>query len=66
MSPEPIEEMLDDELMAGGQVDAKLSALLKEAAEDFERRGRVSALKERRIRKRLAVVKRRMAREHSW
>ena len=62
MSPEPMEDMLDNELMAGGQIDWKLSGLLKDAAQDLETKGRVSALKERRIRKRLEVVKRRVAR----
>lgn len=60
--PKPMEDLLDDDLMAGGQIDRKLSGLLKDAAQDLETKGRISALKERRIRKRLEVVKRRVAR----
>jgi hypothetical protein len=55
---------LDEELLDGATLDPKLSALLKEAAADFERTGRVSWLKEQRIRKRLAVVKRRLRNAH--
>lgn len=51
-----------DELTVAGQGDKKLSGLLQQALDEFDRTGTIRPVKERLIRKRLAKVKRRAAR----
>lgn len=51
-----------DELTVASQGDKKLSGLLQQALDEFDRTGTIRPVKERLIRKRLAKVKRRAAR----
>lgn len=66
MSPERPKAKIEDDLIETAQGDAKLADLLRQAADEFERRGSVGPVKERLIRKRMAKMKRRARNASHW